>query len=64
MGTGSTTVVVGGGEQRLTIKGFPYLFLERGEGREKERERSGDMREKRPSVASQRCPYWDWTQSH
>ena len=33
-----------------------YLFLERREGREKERERNIEVREKHPSVASCRCP--------
>ena len=32
-------------------KDFIYLFLERGEGREKERERNIDVREKHQSVA-------------
>ena len=33
-----------------------YLFLERGEGRDKEKERNTDMREKHRSVASGTCP--------
>ena len=34
------------------FKDFTYLFLERGEGREKERERNSDVREKHRLVAS------------
>ena len=37
---------------------FIYLFLERGEGREKERERNIDVREKRQSIASHTHPNW------
>ena len=40
------------------FKEFIYLFLERGEGRQKERERDIDVRERHPSVASGRCPSW------
>ena len=35
---------------------FIYLFLERGEGREKKRERNMDIREKHRPVASLMCP--------
>ena len=35
-----------------------YLFLERGEGREKERERNIDVWEKHPSFASHTSPNW------
>ena len=38
------------------LKDFIYLFLERGEGREKERERNITVREKHWSVASLTCP--------
>ena len=34
------------------FKDFMYLFLKRGEGREKEKERNIDVREKHQSVAS------------
>ena len=49
-----------------------YLFLERGEGREKDRERNIDVREIHQSVASRTppsgdlahnpgmCPDWEW----
>ena len=37
---------------------FTYLFLERGEGREKERERNSDVREKHQSAASGTHPDW------
>ena len=39
----------------LLLKVFIYLFLERGERREKERERNTDVREKHQSVASCTC---------
>ena len=38
---------------------FIYLFLERGEGREKERERDIGVREEHQSVASQMSPDWE-----
>ena len=38
------------------LKGFINLFLERGEGREKERERNISVREKHQSVASHVSP--------
>ena len=38
------------------FKDFIYVFLERGEGREKERERDIAMREKHQSVASHTRP--------
>ena len=38
-----------------------YLFLERGEGEEKERERKINVREKYWSVASDTCADWDQT---
>ena len=56
------------------VKNFIYLFLERGEGREKERERNTEVRDKHPSAASaashrppaadlahnlSRCPDWE-----
>ena len=40
-------------------KDFIYLFLERREGREKERERNIDVREKHPLVASHMPPTAD-----
>ena len=42
------------------LKDFVYLFLERREGREKEREKNISVREKHGSVASSTCPNWDW----
>ena len=38
------------------IKDFMYLFLEKGEGREKERERNISVRQKHGSVAFRTCP--------
>ena len=35
-----------------------YLFLERGEGKEKERERNIDVKEKHQLVSSHTGPYW------
>ena len=55
----------------ILFKYFIYLLLDRGEGREKKRERNIDVREKRPLVASHTpptgdlahnpgmCPDWD-----
>ena len=40
----------------LFCKDFIYLFLKRGEGREKERQRNTDAREKHQSFASCLCP--------
>ena len=40
----------------ILFKDVIYLFLERGEGRKKERERNIDVREKHLLVASLTCP--------
>ena len=48
------------------LKDFIYLFLERGEGREKERERNVHVREKHYLVAYLACPQlgtWPATQA-
>ena len=42
----------------LFSKDFIYLFLERGDSGEKERERNIDAREKQQSVASPKRPDW------
>ena len=38
------------------FKGFIYLFLERGQGKEKEREGNSDVKDKHQSVASHTHP--------
>ena len=43
----------------IIFKNFIYLFLQRGEGREKERERNIDVQEKHRSVASRLHPTGD-----
>ena len=43
----------------LFLRDFIYLFLERGEGREKEWERNIDVRDKHQSVPSCTCPNQD-----
>ena len=45
-------------------KDFYNLFLERGEGREEERERDIDVREKHRSVASRVLPHQGWNLRH
>ena len=42
----------------ILFKDVIYLFLERGEGRKKERERNIDVREKHRWVTSCMCPDW------
>ena len=46
------------GDSMPFLKDFIYLFLERGEGREEERERNINVREKHWSVASHTRPVW------
>ena len=41
---------------KILFKDFIYLFLERGEGRGKEREKNINVREKHRSVVSHTCP--------
>ena len=62
------------GPNEIFFSYFTYLFLERGEGKEKERERNIDMREIHQSVASHppptgalahnpgMCPDWELNQ--